>query len=616
MSDRPFCRRSLPMFWTRLVAGAAMGLPVAGSAQMQLGPGLGNAPSAQTVPTSPSEEAMQRGAEAVGQYVRQYGPLSMTVAVSYLDAQGRQASETPPIADALAAEVEKQLGDYTDDRITLTVESLNRRRAQRLTDRAGGPASGGAAAAAETGGSSADSFLTEVAELGGSPYVLAIEVSPDTSGVKDAGSVSLRLIEVATGRVLTSVSDQFWQDKQRYPHVPDAAWVQHSVTYWMEELMDRRGLPRALEGPYLASLRFVGELPSAARQRLPEILAAAVGVPRTAVNPRHTRQAYDVVAVDLMLDRPPHVVLGELIRQVGAGLAEQGLRAEPLRQSGGDVIFAVTSSPTWYAVTEPIAGGSSTDIEDAGPVRQAWGQLLEELGQPALAVISYTDPAVASAGGDGSDAALVAGQGRALAQAVEAQWIAAGLEVLGIEPASAPYGGDAQPAAGQLRQRARWVCYVEAVPAEESAGSVRLLARLVDLQNDRVLGAAGFPSAEAKIPAGAASLDRLQLAARYLTGSLIADAVANPAAHQTLRLRVEKCPSFEFGQRIGRIAMAQPDVANVVLPSFDAQDTYTLEVRHLGSAESFAERLRADLSSLPLRVGAVSDGRMTLTYTP
>ena len=595
-----------------LAGAAAVNLPPAAAAQAQLGPSLGSGPVANAVPTSPTPAALRRGAEAVRAYVQQYGPLSLSVALAYVDAAGR-AQSPPPIADALAAEVEKQLGDYTDHLLTLKVASLNEARAQRLAER------GGVGGAGEGSGASSDAWIAEVAALDGSPYVLAIDVSPDTSGVKDAGAVSLRLIETATGRVLVSISDQYWQDKTRYPNVPDAAWVQHSVTYWMEELMAPAGLPRALRGPHLASLRLIGDLPAAARQLLPALLAEATGIAETAVNPRHTRQAYDVVAVDLMLPQPPHVVLGGLIRAVTAGLAEQGLTAQPLRQSGGDVVIAVSTTPAWYAATRPAAsaaGAPATDDAEASPLLQAWQQLLERQGRPTLAVLSYTDPTVAAAARGTGPSALVAGQGRALAQAVEDQWLAAGVEVLGIEPISSPYSAEADSPADGLRQRARWVCYVEAVPAEAEAGSVRLLARLLDLQNDRVLGAAGFPSADAQAPADAPATDRVQLAARYLTGSLIADAVANPAAHQLLRLSVRGCPSFEFGQRIGNIALAQPAVADVVRPTFDDQNTYALEVRYVGSPADFAERLRADLSSLPLTVGQVSDGQLTLTYNP
>ncbi len=580
-----------------------------------LGPGAAGQPSlgpkvaATTIPTTPSEAAVERGAQAVQQYTQQHGPLSIAVALSYLAEDGDPASTRPAVADALAAEVEKQLADYTDDRVILTVEALNDTRARRLTER-------------QSADAPSATFLREVAELTGSPYVLSIEVAPDTSGVKDAGAVSLRLIEVATGRVLTSISDQYWQDKDRYPEVPDAIWVQHSVTYWMEELMAARGLPRALRGPYLATLRFEGDLPAGSREKLRSLLAEATQVPETAVNPRFTRQGYDIVAVDLMLQQPPHLVMNALIQQVSAGLSEDGLRVEPLRQSGGDVIFAVSSTPLWYAMTTPpsppAANGDTGSGED--PMRQTWKQLIDEADAPALAVLSYTSDHAADDAADRRDHALLAGQGRALAQAIESEWIAAGLPVVGVEPVSQPFqsaaGAGLTQLSDHLRQRARWVCYVEAVPAGDGApGPVRLLARLIDLRDDRVVGAASFPAADAELPAGSANMDRLQLAARYLTGSLMGDAVSNPALHQTLRLTIRDCPSFDFGQRIGNIALAQSGVKNVALPRYDSNGTYTLAVRYLADPGAFADRLRADLSSLPLGVTGSAEGELTFAYT-
>jgi hypothetical protein len=569
-----------------LLAPVTLLLPMwAATAQPSLGPRLANT----QIPAQPTEAALDRGAEAARRYAAAYGPLQIEVVVASVDGQSHRVVDPSPVARAVAAEVEAQLAEYTGGAVLLSARVLEPDRAARIAARQNGdtPAS--------------EVFLREVRDLAGAPYVLAMEVGPDTNGVKPAGPVTLRLIEVATGRVLTTVSDQFWQDAERYPHVPEAAWVQHSVTYWMEELMGRRGLPRALAGPYLLTLQLVGEVPDAAMGPLKRRLAERFGLPTTAVNPRRSRDAFDVVTLNLMLPDPPQVAGDGLAEVVDEVFAEAGLTAEPMRRDGGDFVFAVGRTPAWWTLT----GGDT-----AAPAWGAWDKLLENAGGPAVAVLSYTDP---SAGASSAYPKVFAGQGRALAQAVESRLLAAGLEVVGVEPVEAPYAGAGSGTPPHLAERARWVCYLETTPGGGLA-SPTAVARLVDLQADRVLGAAVFPAAAAAVPAGQPAPDPLAHAARYLVGSLMADALTHPRDYRQLRLVVEQCPSFEFAQRVGNIALAQPGVADVVLPTFDRAGRYSLEVRYQGSPAGFTERLRADLSTLPLSVGEFAEGRLVLRH--
>ena len=570
----------------RVLALAAAGLAAVTTAPTWAGPKLGPSAPATQIPAIQSEDALVRGEEATQQYVMKYGPLSLSVVVASVTGEYAVDTNPPAIVRAIAAEVESQLADYTGGFLVLNAQSLDAARAQRILERQNQVDEPSAA------------FIAEITELASTPYVLAIEVGPATKPGKSAGVVTLRLIEVATGRILVTIADQFWQDAQRYPEVPEAVWVQHSVTYWMEELMGRRAYPKAINGPHLASLQFVGDVPAGMNAKLKSILAEACGVAETAVNPRRSTQGFDVVTIDLLLPDPPHVVMDGLVQKIADGFADQDLNANPLRQVDGDLIFAVSRTPAWWTLTD-----KSIDA----PGRQSWKELIQSTGRPAVAVVNYVDPGVAKS---------FAGEGRALSQALEDQLIASGLEVVGVEPVDQPFTRDeaGKALSKELRSRARWVCYVEIVPGLDP-GNPKALARLVDLQADRVLGSSAFPAAAAAIPPGEAELDGLTHAARYLTGSLIADAVANPQAYQTLDVMVKGCPSFEFGNRIGNIVMAQPDVADVVLPSFDESESYTIEARYQGSPTRFAKRLRADLSTLPLQVAEFGEGQVVLQYT-
>lgn len=557
---------------TLLLSLPLMTLSLHATAQPKLGPA---APATQ-IPALQSEEALARGAEATQQYAVKYGPVELSVVVVGVDDNQVVQAERSAFVDAIAAEVESQLADYTDGFMIIHDQIMDQDRAARLIQRQ------------NKNDDPSESFIHEVAELASTPYVLAINVeefSETSNAKKAAGVVTLRLIEVATARALVTISDQFWQDSQRYPDVPRATWVQHSVTYWMEELMGKRGYPRALAGPHLATIKFVGDVPVGLNPKIKAMLAEACGVPETAVNLRRSTEGFDVVTTRLLLQDPPHVVMDGLVQTLSRGFEKEGLTAEPLRQAGGDLIVSVARTPAWWRLTTP---------DPSSAARASWADLLEANDQPPVAVVGYNAASIA--------------------EAVEAQLIDAGANVVGVEAANQGFAHDrgASLSAG-IKQRARWVCYVEAV--KDPDGKNRSIARLVDLEADRVLGSAVFPATDAKVPAGEAKPDEVSLAARYLVGSVMADAVTHPQAYRTVDVAVEKCPSYEFGNRIGNIVLAQAGVADVILPSYDPANAYNLEVRYSGSPAQLSERLTADLSTLPLKVGSYAEGKITLVYS-
>jgi hypothetical protein len=571
---------------TRLIPLGLLGLLLVGpaAAQPRLGPSIGQT----SIPASPKPATVERARQAVNDYATDYGPVLVSVVVG--TTAGDPDDPQFDLAQALKTEVESQLTRYAGRALQIKDHELDTAKTRRMLELQGGDAP--------------EAFMQEAVRAASTPYVLVLQLGEDTSGVKDAGVATLRLLETATGRALVSVSDQFYQDKKRYPNVADQAWVQHSVTYWMEELFAPSGVPEALGGPFLVTLQLQGEVPAALNGQLKQRLAEATGMAETAINPRRLSGDFDTVFIDLLLPEPPHTVMDNLVAQLIDAFAAADLRAQPLRQNAGDLAFAVSSTPAWWALT---------DRDAAGPQFDAWKGLLELAGQPPVAVLSYTDPAVSKAMEKRRDAAVFAGRGRALAQAIESQLIGAGLEVVGVEPVDAPYANGASAVPEHLRQRARWVCYVEIVPGLPGEDG-RALARLLDLQTDRVLGAAAYPGSGSRLPADARVDSPLDHASRYLTGELMADAITNPQAFRRMQVAVTPCPSFEFGNRVGNIVLAQADVADVILPTFTDESTYRFEVRYHGSPQQFSDRLRADLSSLPLKVDEYGEGRLELIY--
>ena len=568
--------------------------------------------NANTIPAQQAPEAIDAGTEAVEAYLNDFGDLSISVAAVSISQSGMLEPSQPPLVRAIMAEVESQLRKYTGERINILAVEVTPERTQRILARQ------------NRSENPSDVFKREVAELASAPYVITVEVGPSQDRSASAGPVILRFVETATGRVLSTVSSQFFEDRQRFQNINQATWVQHSVTSWLNELMGWNyraqtasgGLPKALGGPFLLRLQFIGEIPRRDRTALKGVLADVIGEE----DPRkiNLRVAIDdgitVVTADLRAKEPPHFLMDDLVVGVEDSMAEAGLTATPLRESGGDVIFSVTNEPAWW-------GATSGDSENA--VLKRWKQTLEDEGSPSIAVIQYVDPTVAANLGNKQNAALLAGGGRVLSAAVEEQLRGLGADVIAVEPSEldlsrAPWGTVTdvkQSLPANLLARAEWAYVIEAVPGFAGQSEATILGRLVDLQADRVLGSSVFPASKAAVPPGEQQPDGPTHAARYLTGSVIAQAQAGDTGLSVMDLVVSDAGTFDFAERVSRIARGQNATVRTKLPTWQAGSPYSIEIFFTGRADAFIERLRADLSTLPVVVGEYSEGRLTLVRT-
>ncbi|MEM9881453.1 MAG: hypothetical protein AAF800_00865 [Planctomycetota bacterium] len=567
-------------------------------------------PTGNTIPAAPRPDAIQAGTQAVQQFIENFGDLSISVAVVQITAQGTVAPTQPPLIRALGAEIESQLRRYTGDQINVLSIEVSPERAQRILRRQ------------NVTDNPSETFKREVVEFASAPYLITVEVGPDPQRQASAGPVTLRFVEVATGRVLNSISSQFYEDRRRFPNINLAAWVQHSVTYWMNEMMGydpqlnavSGGLPAALRPPFLLRLQFTGTIDRRDRVKLKDAVGSAVGVEGRRINLRSTREnGLDVATADLRVNDPPHFMLDDLVIGVEDAMAEAGLTAQPLRETGGDVIFAVSSVPAWWALT----GG-----DPSSTINEAWRAALEANGQPSVAVIKYADPNLIRQLADQPEGLALSGAGTILVASIERQLRGLGVDVVAVEPAQVdfsrhPWGSvkDVEQALPEnLRRRAEWAFVLEIVPGLRPDAPPRTLARLVDLQADRVLGSSVFPGDAAAVPPGERVPDEATHAARYLTGTTAAQVVAGDNGIQIMDLVVLRSPSFDFVNRVGNIARGRSEVVRTKLPTWQADQPYSIEVHYRGPAADFVERLRADLSTLPLGVGAFEEGKMTLVH--
>ena len=591
-------------FFLLTLLGAVVSVSFPASARPA--PGRGN-----TIPATPEPAAIRAGTEAVENYLNDFGDLSISVVTAGVDQRGGLRLDQSQIIRAIAAEVESQLRKYTGDEIGILAIEVTPERTQRIMARQ------------NKSPNPTDTFVREVAELSSAPYLLTVEVGPADRRGASAGLVTLRLVEVATGRVLNTISSQFYEDKNAYPNVNTAAWVQHSVTYWLNEMMGwdsgsqtvSGGLPKALAGPFLMRLQFVGELPRKERVKLKGAIADAIGIEARKINLRASKEnGLDVATADLRVDSPPHFIMDDLVIGIEESMTEAGLTATPLREMGGDVIFAVTNVPAWWALT----GG-----DQGSNVYQAWAEMLEDAGSPSIAVIRYIDPNVAANVGKFKNSAVLVGAGSVLSAAVEEQLRELKADVIAVEPSSldisrAPWGSvqdvkQALPA--NLLARAEWAFVIEVIPEATGQSEAKVLGRLVDLQADRVLGSSVFPAAKSAVPPGEQQPDEPTHAARYLVGRTIVQAQAGETGLSVLDLVVTDAGTFDFAERVSRIARGQDATVRTKLPTWQAGNPYSIEIHFSGEAGAFVERLRADLSTLPVTVGQYSEGRLTLVRT-
>lgn len=569
-------------------------------------------PTGNTIPAAQPPQAIAAGTEAVDNFLNDFGDLSLSVAVVEITSNGQIVPGQTPLIRALGAEVESQLRKYTGNLIDILSVEVSPERAQRILNRQ------------NINADPSDIFAREVVELSSAPYLITIEVGPPADrGTASAGPVILRFVEVATGRILNTISSQYYEDRQAFPNINTATWNQHSVTYWMNEMMgwDSRaqacsgGLPAALAGPFKMRLQFTGTIPRSSHEQLKTAIASAAGID----NPKRVRivasreNGLDVATSDIRVEEPPHFVIDEMVANIQESMAAAGLTAQPLREVGGDVIFAISSTPMWWALT-------SGDTDNAA--YKSWQDMLESNNQPSIAVMKYADPALIKELAGLPQGAALAGSGSVMTASIEAQLRDLGADVIAVEStridySNYPWGSvkDVQMAMPEeLRRRAEWAFVVEIVPSIVPGDQPRVLARLVDLQADRVLGSAVFPGNKAAVPPGEQVPDESTHAARYLVGTTAGQTIAGDKGVQILDLVLLDSPSFDFANRVGNIARGQDDAIRAKLPTWQAGQPYSIEVHYRGSPEDFVERLRADLTTLPLEVGAFEEGRITLVH--
>lgn len=563
--------------------------------------------TANTIPTQPTKDALKRGKDTAMDYVDAYGDLSISVIAIGTDRRNA------PLIEAINAELTQQFRKYTGNEIDIVRPEFGIERVERIMARVGNDNDGKPKTFDQK---AQDPILREMVQMSSAPYLMVFFVGPDTTGVKDAGLVTIRFIEVATGRELFQISDQFWQDKRQFSNVPTSAWVQHSVTYWMEEIMDKDEInfPAAFSR-FRAPIEFVGDVPDNAWLR--ETIAKATDINKNKINPRRMRaDGMDKVSLTLRLDAPPHIMMDEMMAKLTTAFAEEQLVARPLSQDGGSIIFGVSKVPLWHVVSD----------KDDSPFKQKFVQAYKAEGSPSIAVLSYMSPVVHRTSFGGS--------AMAIGTATEGILTNLGASVIGIGTADQSFA-DARAASvdgrysdalrkmlpANLRDRTQWVLMIEVVPTFRDKYGYKGMAtaRLIDLEQDRVVSAAIFPSDDSDIPAGEKKLEPHTHAARYLTGTMASAIMSRQNAggvSKTLDVVIVNAPNFEFVNLVDNIVVARPGVTETVLPAWDGDaGQYSLEARYTGDTKTMVERLRADLSTLPLEVVSFDTGKIVLKYT-
>lgn len=563
--------------------------------------------SGMKIPVDKDKAAMKRGRNTAMDYRDNYGDLSISV-----QAVGTGGVKTD-LVEAINAEIASQFTAYTGREIDVIQPEFGAERVERILARQNKVGQGPGQNPREK---AEGAIIREMTQMSNAPYLLAFFVGGGSVNGKDAGIiVTIRFIEVATGRELFQISDQFWQDSRRYPNVPISAWVQHSVTYWMNEIFDEDELnfPGAFNR-FRAPIEFFGDVPDNAWLR--QAIAEATGISKNKINPRRMRaDGIDKVSLTLSLDAPPHTVMDELIQNIQDAFATKNLDARPLSQDGGSIFFAVSSVPIWYAVS---------DKKD-NAFKESFTKEYQKIGSPNIAVLTY--------GAAHVDWRLWGGDATPIGTACEGILTDLNASVVGVGTIKKNFADirsgarngrygvavrNAMP--DELRERAQWVLMIEVVPAYRDRQGYRIVAtaRLIDLQQDRVVAAAIFPSDDSVVPDGEAKLEPLTHAARYLTGSVARTMMKRLKAGvppKVLDVVIENAPSFEFVNRIDSIVNAREQVVSTKLPNWNKDGgRYSFEALYIGDSKAMHERLRADLGTLPLKIKGMDSGKITLVY--
>ncbi|MGB0767947.1 MAG: hypothetical protein ACPGYV_09580 [Phycisphaeraceae bacterium] len=562
------------------------------------------------IPADPDRAAMKRGRDTAMDYVDDYGDLSISV-IAVETARGRNGD----LIEAINAEITQQFRKYTANEIDIIRPEFGVERVERILARQNDDQSieGGQRGPQQK---VQDPILREMVQMSSAPYLLAFFVGPDRSGVKDAGIVTIRFIEVATGREIFQISDQFWQDKRR-TGVPLGIWVQHSVTYWMNEIFDEDEInfPGAFRR-FRAPIEFVGDVPDNAWLR--DTISEATGINKNKLNPRRMRaNGLDKVSLTLRLDAPPHIIMDEMMANLQEAFAKKDLDARPLSQDGGSIIFAVSAVPMWYAIS---------DKKD-NLIKDEFKKAYQGIGSPNIAVLTYASNRVNWAHWGGGNSAAIGTASEGILAELNASIVGVGtIDQNFADIRSAAVNGrfgkavrDAMP--DNLRERTDWVLMIEVVPAYRDRQGYKstATARLIDLQQDRVVGAAIFPADNSVVPAGEARLEPLTHAARYLTGSVartLMMRLKSGAPEKVLDVIIDNAPNFEFVNRVENIIRSRDQITDTKLPSFTkAGARYAFEAKYTGDGRDMLERLRADLSTLPLEIKQLDSGQITVGYT-
>lgn len=566
------------------------------------------------IPTKPTAAALKRGRDTAGDYVDNYGDLSITIATYAEVKTGKPVGQ--PMIDAINAEIAEQFRKYTGNQVDVIGLEFGADRVKQVMARVDKVDNGQRNPADNKAD---EAIFREMVSMSQTPYMLIFNVGPSPDlRVKDAGVVTIRFIEVATGRELFQISDQFWQEKNR--NIPESVWIQHSVTYWMEEIFDADevNFPSAFQR-FRAPIDFVGDVPD--NLWLRQAIADATGIDKNKINPRRTRaDGLDKVSLTLSLDAPPHVMIDEVIVNLQKKFAEKDLAATPLSQDGGSIIFGVSAVPMWHVLTS-----KETHKPQIASFQGEFTKAYNAIGSPNIAVLTY--------GHAGVDWRVWGGDAQAMGTACEGILSDLNASIVGVgtidknfaDIRSAAVDGRYGQALRQalpndLRERTDWVLMVEVVPAYRERHGYKLVAtaRLIDLQQDRVVGAAIFPADDSLIPAGEAKLEPLTHGARYLTGSVcrtLMKRLSAGAPPKVLDVVIENAPSFEFVNRIDNIVSAREQVVSTKLPAWNKDGgRYAFEAQYTGDGKAMLERLRADLGTLPLEIKQLDAGKVVLEY--